>query len=107
MLFLSSCKGKIICSQVKKAEIKPLMLFDISFQFNRCRGRCFDLNTWSNLPINQCIGESEFLPIIENNSVNYPLEYCDGIAGFTIEDMALNVRPNIKILDQIKKDNCN
>jgi hypothetical protein len=80
------------------------MLYDISFQFDRCRGRCFDLNEWKALPMNMCAGMESYALA---ESINLPLESCEGIAGFTIEDMAVEIRPKIKKLDAIKKDYCN
>lgn len=108
MIFLISCKTKIICGQINSARIVPVMLYDVSFQFNRCRGRCFDVNEWKTLPINRCIGEldSQYIPVIDN-AINYPLEYCDGVAGFSLDDMSENIRPKVKELNAIKGDYCN
>jgi hypothetical protein len=102
MIFLSSCKTKIICAQINSAKIKPVMIYDVSFQFNRCRGRCLDVNKWETVPLNQCSGTQEDL----GDSVNFPLESCEGIAGFPFDDIANNIRPNIKKLDAIKEDYC-
>lgn len=104
MIFITSCKTKIICSQVNSAKIIPIILYDISFKFDRCRARCFDLNTWATLPLNQCAGMDSYNL---GEVANLPLESCEGVAGFSNEDMAIEIRPKIKMLDQIKKDYCN
>ena len=114
-IFLTNCpKQAIICAQIESAKIKPLMLFDTSFKYDRCRGRCFDFNSWNTLPIKSCIGKSEFLTdkILDEKGneievINYPIEFCEGVAGFSYIDMASEIRPKIKKLDGIKKDYCN
>lgn len=103
MTFLVSCKQKIICEQVKGAQIKPIIMKDISFQFNRCRLRCFDFNKWAELPMNKCEG---FAQLTEEKSINLPLEVCDELVGFDLEDIALEVKPKIKKLSTIKSDLC-
>lgn len=122
-IFLNSCKTKIICAQIKSAEIKPLKLCDISFQFKRCRCRCFDINKWNTLPIKQCTelatyadeNPQSFTPenidssldkISQSESVNLPIESCDAIGGFTLNDMAKEIMPNIKKLNAVKNDYC-
>lgn len=102
MIFLTSCKTKIICAQINSAKIKPIMIYDVSFKYSRCRGRCLDINNWTTVPLNQCAGVAEDL----GESVNLPLESCEGISGFVVEDIADDIRPNIKKLDAIKADYC-
>ena len=107
----SSCKDAIICAQINSAKIKPLVLKDISFQFDRCRIRCFDINTWATFPsLNACEEFKDDLetPEKENEEPyrDYEIKYCDGLSGFDVKDMAKVVRPKIKELAQIKEDNC-
>lgn len=94
MIFsISSCRSferQLICGQIQEHQIKPHELCDISFQFNRCRCREFDFNTW------EALSEPE----------NRPLEYCEGIAGFHVKDIATDIRPNVKALDEIKNNLC-
>jgi len=104
ILFLISCKSAIICNQINSAKIVPILLYDISFKFDRCRVRCFDFNSWATLPLNKCVGMELRT---EEGAINLPLENCEGLSGFSINDMAYELRPKIKKLDQIKKDYCN
>ena len=122
MMFLalgaSSCGStarKLVCSQVRSLEVKPIPACDMSFQFNRCRCRCFNFNTWETLPLNQCPKLMEELDanmsfeiVVEKGEEgkNFPLEYCEGVAGFFVEDMANEIRPNVKGLSRIKADYC-
>lgn len=117
MIFTVSCKTKIICSQVKSTQIKPLILKDINFQFNRCRARCFDFNSWEELPFNKCAShvvperfisfkEEEFSKEGVKLAENYPIEFCDGMGGFSNVDMAIEIKPKIKKLNAIKNDYC-
>lgn len=80
----------MICSELKKQEIKPLELCDISFKFNRCRCRSYDLNTHREL----------------SEAVNHPIEYCDKIAGFAVEDFAVEIGPKIKAMSRLKGNLC-
>lgn len=116
---LSSCGSvarKLVCDQVRSLEVKPLVMKDASFQFNRCRWRCFNFNTWDALPVKSCPEMPQDLPIFylvnkktgdKSEAVNMPLETCEGVAGFDVKDMANYIRPNIKGLAQVKKDYCN
>lgn len=102
MIFLTaaSCKqAKVVCKQIRKTDIKALPLCDISFQFNRCTCSCYDLETNTNVNDKYC-GEGF-------ESKAYPLETCEGLAGFFVEDWAKEVIPKIKKLNTIKKDYCN
>jgi hypothetical protein len=86
--------------------MKPLASGDISLQFARCRARCLDPNTWEALPLKNC---KEAFPDAgeEELARNYPLAKCEGLAGFFVEDIATEIRPKVKALNQIKKDYCN
>jgi hypothetical protein len=97
MIFLSSCRTAIICQQVESSKIPFVKLYDVSFKYDRCGVRCFDLNTWATVPLEKCG---------ENLSESLPLESCEGIAGFSLSDMAIEIRPKIKKLNQIKIDAC-
>ena len=98
---LSSCRTKLICSEVRSATIKPLPLCDISFQFNECYCRCFDLNNFKEVNENKCTWKyGDF------KEGSYPLETCEGLSGFYVNDWAVEVKPKIKKLSRIKYDNC-
>jgi predicted alpha/beta superfamily hydrolase len=93
MIFSGSCQTvnqKVVCSQIRKHEIPVVKMCDISFKFNRCRCRNFDLNSWN------AVGEAE----------NLPLEQCEGVAGFFVEDIAVKIRPNIKAMYRLKENLC-
>jgi len=102
MISLTSCKDKIVCAQVESSKIKNLILKDLSLQFNRCRVRCFNLNSWKTLPLNKCDGFEG----IEGEQEDYPIGFCEGLSGFDVSDMAKHIRPKIKELNAIKEDNC-
>ena len=42
----------------------------------------------------------------EKVAENYPIEFCDGIAGFSNADMAIEIKPKIKKINAIKIDYC-
>lgn len=111
MISLASCKNQIICSQVNSAKIKPLIIKDLSLQFGRCRIRCFNLNTWESYKsLNSCDEFPDDQSTIEKENSepyrDYETDYCDGVIGFDFKDVAKYIRPKIKELDAIKKDNC-
>ncbi len=102
IIFLASCKTKIICSQVKSATIKPIVLCDLSMQFNRCRCRCFNANRWAEVEDRAC--KWRYPEPFKKG--DYPIDYCEGIAGFYLEDIAQEVKPKVKKLSRIKTDYC-
>lgn len=70
MLFLVSCVH----------QIRPSVLCDISFEFKRCRCRLYDLENLKSL----------------ETPKDYPLNKCEGIAGFYSKDIAIEILPKIK-----------
>lgn len=106
MIFLlNSCRTavqRIVCAQIREARLPNLIMKDVSIQFDRCRLRCFNLNDWQTLPLKECKGyENE-----AGNSLNRPLIECEGVAGFSVEDWASEVRPRIKQLGGLRDDYC-
>lgn len=113
-IFSTSCKQqKLICKEIESAKINPVVMYDVSFVFNRCRARCFDVNEWKALPISNCpklnqdqiISESTEEGFVE--SVNLDITACEGVAGFSIDDIAREMRPKIKRLSDLNEDICN
>lgn len=98
MIFLISCKTKIVCKQIKKNQINPVVIHTLKLQFNSCKAQCFDLNNWKTVEDFHC-GE-------DFSSGNYPIEECNEIQGFYVEDMANELRPKIKDLARIRQDYC-
>jgi hypothetical protein len=93
ILTLSGCNSierKAICKEIKKNEIIPLEKCMISFKFQKCRCRIFNMNTW------ETIGEA----------YDQPLEYCDGISGYKAIDEAVEIRPKVKALSRLKENLC-
>jgi hypothetical protein len=41
-----------------------------------------------------------------SEAVDEPLANCEGLVGFSQEDIANNVRPNVRALDRIKRNVC-
>lgn len=93
MISLVSCRSverRMVCSELKKQEINPVELCDISFQFNRCRCRSFDMNHWLAL----------------DKPVDHPIEHCEGVAGFRLEQIAVEISPKIKAMTRLKENLC-
>lgn len=114
-IFLVSCKNqKLICNEIKSVRVPPVVLKDVSFQFMRCRARCFDVNKWEALPIANCPEISHFdlnydtndLLNGSNEVVNLPLQECEGLAGFSIYDIGLFIKPTVKRLSEINEATC-
>lgn len=97
--FLVSCKTKIICAEIKRNKFKAVPFCDISFKpVARCRCRCFDLNDYETVEDLAC-GENF-------TSGNFPLEECDQIAGPSLQDWAVEIRPKIKRYSQVRDTYC-
>lgn len=131
MIFtLSSCKSfetRLICEQIELYKIEPIKSCDISFQFDRCRCRCFDFNKWQALDAKFCpeFNNEVILNIVRFTddkgirvakavatkterfqAVDYPIEHCEGLSGYNIKDAAIKVRPNVKALNEVKEQLC-
>ena len=119
ILWVSACRSpntQIVCSQLETHKIKNIKSCDISFRFNRCRCRCFNMNAWKEQPLKDC---KEFSGVVPEEvrkfkkktgevyeAVNYPADHCEGISGFYLDTIATEVRPNVKALNQIKENLC-
>ena len=80
-IFSISCKGP---------KIKPKIMCDISFEFERCRCRCYDLMNIKTTSPKRCNVESE------EDNWNLPIESCDEISGFFIQDLAKKIIPKAR-----------
>jgi len=74
------CLIFLILSSCAKVKIAPKRFCTVSFQFTTCTCRMFDPNTWEAL----------------ENSMEYPLGYCEGISGFYTEDWAVELLPKLR-----------
>lgn len=88
----------LTCKQIRSAKINSLPTCDTSFKFNRCRVRCFNLTDYRTVPDWEC-GQ-------DFKSGDYPLEYCEGCAGFYVDDWPIEVRPKIKKLKNLYRNLC-
>jgi hypothetical protein len=115
----SSCsiiQTKITCEQIALHQISLHRSCDISFDYDRCRCRCFDFNKWVDAPFKSCkefqdVDPSEIRTVKRDDgsryeAANFPKEYCNGVSGFFLEDIATDIRPNVKALYQIKENLC-
>lgn len=93
---------KLVCAQIKTANIKALPLCDVKYIAQqdrwRCRCRCFDLDDYKTVDDLKC-GENF-------RTDNYPLAVCDGLSGFFPEDWAQEIRPKIKKLKRLHNNLC-
>lgn len=93
MISLTSCRSverRLICAELKKQEIDPVEMCDINIKFDRCRCRMFDMNSWNAL----------------SEPINHPLSYCDGMAGYKLNDISLEIRPKVKAMYRLKANLC-
>lgn len=115
-IFLVSCAScnqverKLVCKGVESARFSIKPKYDISFKFNRCRVRCFDESRWLVVSVALCPSiPVDFYGLekdAEGEAVNLPLEDCENVAGFKLEDVALDIKPKILKLNAIKEDQC-
>ena len=115
---LSSCNAP---------KIKPLILCDASIKFDRCRCRCYNLNESKSVENEKCglnskryvlkdvdlMTDDEISDVwglLDNEKaeigINFPIERCDQIAGFSLNDWAINIDPWQKEIRQFYKDEC-
>ena len=115
MIFLVSCSSckraqqRLVCAQVKQAIVKPLPFYDVSFKFNRCRARCFDISNWQDAPANSCpelAGMNITKDAKGREVVDFPIEHCEGVAGPVAEDWAREVKPKMRHLIRMRGTYC-
>lgn len=79
-------------------KVKPRLSCDVSFQFNRCRCRCLDIQNIATVDPKECGLDWK------QDTMNFPIERCDGIAGFYLEDIAKHIRPEALESKQCAED---
>lgn len=97
------------CESLAKYNFKPMIHCDISFKFNRCRCRCYDLNYADTLAPKECLSEDQILQLDigpEQKAWNLDLESCERYAGFSSEDWAIEVQPKTKARMDWVKSHC-
>ena len=101
ILLATSCRGvrkRIACGQIRSAQTDSKVKCDISFRFNRCKCSCFNLTEYATVDDKECGDDFE--------SGRFPLEACEGMMGFHINDWADEFRPKIKKLNSSFKNYC-
>jgi len=114
MIFLSNgcqtvIEQKLICAQINKYKIELVPTCDISVEFDRCRCRCMNLNTFEPAKnLKMCKWPKNFSGKVPDGfkTYSFPLEMCEGIAGQFVEDVAVKIRPNVKALNEVKNNLC-
>lgn len=89
-LILASCKGG--------PNIKPQVMYSLSFQFNRCRTWCWDVMNIKTVPDIQCGPEFK--------SGEFELEHCEDLVGFPAQKWANPLIPFMKEGSRWIKDEC-
>tara|TARA_R110002020_G_scaffold50233_5_gene142143 strand:- start:766 stop:1071 length:306 start_codon:yes stop_codon:yes gene_type:complete len=84
----TSVNTNLVCSQLRKSDIKAMPWYDVSFKKNRCRVRCFDIDSYKRVSDGMC-GD-------DFRSGNYPLEKCEGVGGYKDKSWAREAKPKIK-----------
>lgn len=114
LTILCACKGPAITPQINA---------DINFKFNRCRLRCYDFKEVDIAPDYKCNkfykrgdipqnfptyfrvataqNGNDYLKFIPGN---YPIEACDKITGFFLEDFAKKIKPEAVRLKEYYQD---
>lgn len=91
--FLSGCE--------KCWKVQPRQSCDVSFQFNRCRCRCLSLkNDLQTVDPKLCGLDWK------TDVKDFPIEHCEGVAGFFLEDIAKHIRPEALETKQCFEDSC-
>jgi len=121
---LGSCNTTIVCREIRSAVPKAMPLCDVSFKFNECFCRCFNLSKFDTVTDKTCNIYPKYVPTKTPNNFYsiakkpsgfvylkftggaYPLNTCDKLSGFFVNQWAKEIAPKIKRLDRVKRDNC-
>ena len=113
-ILIVSCQSttqRLACNGIRTHQIPPIAKCEASFTFVRCRCRCFDYNNWKTLDLNKCerfkphLLEA-FLDEKNQQTVDMELSFCDGIDGSFAADQAVDMRPHVKALADIRENLC-
>lgn len=100
MIFISGCKTSLICTEITRNMIKPIIVREISVKYNRCRHKCVDIHTFKSYPLKHCgIDSMEY-------AMNTDLLECDGTSGFSNADYLTEVKPKLLRFTDMKRDYC-
>ena len=81
-------------------SFKPVLQCDISFKFDRCRCRCFDINKMETVGPKECGFD------IDVPDWNLSPEMCEGFVGFHYETWGRDIIPKAKELYRYYQDTC-
>jgi len=80
--------------------VKPQVSCDVSFQFDRCRCRCLDLQNLETIHQKNC--DLDWPEPVRD----FPLLQCEGIAGFYLDDITKKIKPQAKETKDCYEDKC-
>ena len=90
----------LISTTCQAPRIKPQIVCDYSYQFDRCRCRCYDNMKLKRVPPIEC---NQFF---DEEEWEISLHECDGLTGWFIDDVNIEVLPWAKKTRQYYKDKC-
>lgn len=117
MIFLASCNSierKAICKEINQTAYTLKPLYDINIQELRCRARCYNWDAQESVSLKECKElEADMMkhPVEVDKAtgdevVVLPLMRCHNIAGFSIKDIGLDIKPKTLRRAAIMEDKC-
>lgn len=93
MISLVGCRSferSLVCNEVEENKLGELLMCHYSVKFDKCKCKTIDLDNYSEV----------------TGLAEYPLSYCDGLAGFKTDTWGENIGPKLKALNRLKVERC-
>lgn len=93
MISLVGCRSAervIICNEINNNTLGVFEICEFSWTFNQCRCKKIDLDNFKEVSEMQ----------------DYPLSYCDGVAGFKAAEWGKDIGPKLRALSRLKVERC-
>lgn len=93
MISLVACRSferALVCNEVEENKLGELLMCHYSVKFDKCKCKMMDLDNFAEI----------------TNLVEYPLDYCDGLAGFKVDTWSEEIGPKLKALSRLKEERC-
>ena len=85
-----SVEKALICKFVDDNKIGVQQICEYSHTFSQCRCKQIDFDSFQEL----------------TRMETFPIEYCDGLAGFKVQEWGEEIGPKLRALSRMKEERC-
>ena len=93
MISLVGCRSferALVCNEVEENKLGEMLMCHYSVKFDKCKCKMINLDNYTEI----------------TSLTEYPLSYCDGLAGFKTESWGEDIGPKLRALSRLKEERC-